>query len=53
MSAVSYPNNPAFIGLFARIHTIPFTFVHAVSLVNHWSAAGTRDKAVAGLRTSK
>jgi hypothetical protein len=38
MSAARYSKHPAFIGLFARFHTLPFTFVHAVSLVNHWSA---------------
>jgi hypothetical protein len=37
MSAVRYPRNSAFMGLFVHLHTLLFTFVHAVSLVNHWS----------------
>jgi hypothetical protein len=34
--------NPVFMGLSAFIPTVLFTFVHAVSLVNHWSGRPQR-----------
>jgi len=33
MSAARHPKNAAFTGVFARLQTLPFMFVHAVSLV--------------------
>jgi len=38
MSAARHPRNAEFTGFFARLQTLPFTFAHAVSLVNHWLA---------------
>ncbi len=38
MSAPRCPISPVFLGLFAVFLCVLFTFVHAVSLVNHWSA---------------
>jgi hypothetical protein len=58
MSAARHPRNAEFIGVFARLQTLLFTFVHAVSLVNHWSASpaiGRRagSSAQAGLDSGK
>ena len=38
MSAGRRPINSIFSGLYALFQCVPFAFVHAVSLVNHWSA---------------
>ena len=52
MSAPRCPISPAFVGIFTHLHTLEFTFVHAVSLVNHWSATIAEDiQVVVGLNT--
>ncbi len=51
MSAARYSKNPAFMGISAHLQSCSFTFVHAVSLVNHWSAAVARQASAQANRT--